>query len=91
MVHLRDAPDGARGYSCSSAGKRPTEKRRGRLMYQDFDRGLAGERTARMREEVEHNRLDARSARAAGSEGDGVAGRGWVARGAALPTASFVR
>ena len=60
-------------------------------MYQDFDRGLARERTTRMREEVEHNRLDARLARAAGSEGDGVAGLGWVTRGAALLTALFIR
>jgi hypothetical protein len=60
-------------------------------MYQDFERGLARERTARMREEVEHNRLDARLARAARSEDDGVARGGRVARGAALLTALFVR
>ncbi len=60
-------------------------------MYQDFDRGLAGERTARMREEVERNRLDARLARAARSDGDGVAGGGRVARGGALRTALFTR
>jgi hypothetical protein len=60
-------------------------------MYQDFDRGLAGERTARMREEVERNRLDARLARAARSDGDGVARGGRIARGAALLTALFTR
>ena len=58
-------------------------------MYQDFDRGLARERTAQMRKEVEHNRLDARLARAARSDGEGVASRGRVARGAALLTALF--
>ena len=58
-------------------------------MYQDFDYGLARERTARMREEVAHNRLEARLARAAWSDGEGVARRGGVARGAALVTALF--
>jgi hypothetical protein len=52
-------------------------------MYQDFDYGLARERTARMREEVERNRLDARLARTARSEEDGAA------RGVALATALF--
>ena len=56
-------------------------------MYQDFDRGLARERTARMREVVERNRLDARSARAARSEGDGGTRGGRVARGAAFVAA----
>ena len=58
-------------------------------MYQDFDHGLARERTAQMRKEVEHNRLYARSARAARSDGEGVARRGRVARGAAHVTALF--
>jgi hypothetical protein len=58
-------------------------------MYQDFDRGLAGERTSRMREEVEQNRLDARLAKAAHSDEDDVARRGRVARGVALVTALF--
>ena len=58
-------------------------------MYQDFDRGLARERTARMREVVERNRLDARPARSARSEGDGGTRRGGVARGAALVAALF--
>ena len=57
-------------------------------MYQDFDRGLARERTAQMREEVEHNRLDTRLARAARSE-EGTTHRGRVARGVALVTALF--
>jgi hypothetical protein len=58
-------------------------------MYQGFDYGLARERTARMREEVERNRLKARLARAARSDEDGVASRGWVASSAALVTALF--
>ena len=58
-------------------------------MYQDFDHGLVRERTAQMRKEVEHNRLDARLARAARSEGDGAARRGRVSRGAALVTVLF--
>jgi hypothetical protein len=58
-------------------------------MYQDFDRGLARERVSQMRKEVEHNRLETRLTRAARSEGDGVARRGRVARGAALVTALF--
>ncbi len=58
-------------------------------MYQDFDHGLARERTAQMRKEVEQNRLYARSARAARSDGEGVARRGRVARGAAHVTALF--
>jgi hypothetical protein len=60
-------------------------------MYQDFDHGLARERTARMREEVERNRLKARLARTARSDGEGVAHGGRVARGAALVTALFTR
>jgi hypothetical protein len=79
----------SRDYSCFSAGTYPTEKQRGGLMYQDFDRGLARERTVQMRKEVEHNRLDARLARAA--RPDGVAREGRVARGAALLTALFTR
>jgi hypothetical protein len=58
-------------------------------MYLDFDNGLARERAARMREEVERDRLGARSARAARSDGDGVVPRGKVARGAAIVTALF--
>jgi len=58
-------------------------------MYQDFDYGLARERTARMREEVERNRLDARLAKAARSEEDGAARGGRVARVVALVTALF--
>ncbi len=58
-------------------------------MYQDFDHGLARERTAQMRKEVEHNRLDTRLARAARSESGGAARKGRGSRGAALVTALF--
>ena len=58
-------------------------------MYHDFDRGLGRERMAQMRAEVEHDRLEARLARAARSDGGGVGRRGRVARGAALVTALF--
>ena len=74
-------------YSCPSAGTYPSEKQRGGLMYYDFDRGLARERTAQMREEVERNRLDARLAEAARSNDDSTTHRGRVARGVALVTA----
>ena len=57
-------------------------------MYQDFDNRLVRERTARMREEVERNRLDARLARTQSDGGDGTR-RGRGARGAALVTALF--
>ena len=76
-------------YSCPSAGTYPTEKRRDGLMYQDFERGLAREWTAQMRKEVDHHRLDARFAKSARSDEDGVARRGRVARGVALVTALF--
>ncbi len=58
-------------------------------MYLDFDNGLARERAARMRAEVERNRLQARSASAARSDGDVGIPRGRVARGAALVSALF--
>jgi hypothetical protein len=57
-------------------------------MYHDFDHLLARERTTQMRKEVDGDRL-ARLARAARSDDDGVAGRGWVARSVALVTALF--
>jgi hypothetical protein len=58
-------------------------------MYQDFDYGLARQRTARMREEVERNRLKACLARAARSDEDGATSRVWVASSVALVTALF--
>jgi hypothetical protein len=58
-------------------------------MYQDFDYGLARERRAQIHREVEHDRLDARLAKAARTGEDGAARRGRVARGAALVAALF--
>jgi hypothetical protein len=53
-------------YSCFGAGTFPTEMERGRAMlHPNFERELGRERVAQMRTEVEHNRLDARSAREA--------------------------
>jgi hypothetical protein len=58
-------------------------------MYHDFDYGLARERVAQIRKEVEHNHLGARLARPAQSDEGNVTRRGRVARGAALFTALF--
>ena len=57
-------------------------------MNQDFDHLLARERATRRREESERD-PDDRSARAARSDGYGLAGGGKVARGAALLGAWF--
>jgi hypothetical protein len=59
------------------------------VIYTELDHGLGKERVARMREEVERNRLDARLARTVRSDEDGVASRGRVARVVALVTALF--
>ena len=58
-------------------------------MYLDFDNGLARERAAQMRAEVERNRLEARSAKVGRTGEDGAARKGKVARGAALVSALF--
>lgn len=57
-------------------------------MYHDFDHLLARERMAKMRKEVDGDRL-VRLARASRADEAGVARRGRVARGAALVTALF--
>ena len=57
-------------------------------MYHDFDHLLARERMAKMRKEVDGDRL-ARLLQAPRSDEEGVARRGRVARGAALVTALF--
>ena len=55
---------GVRGYSCFGAGTFPAGKERGEgMLHPNFERELATERVARMREEVERNRLEACSAR----------------------------
>ena len=53
------------------------------MLHQELGR----ERRAQIHREVEHNRLDARLAKAARSEEGGATRRGRVARGAALVTA----
>jgi hypothetical protein len=53
-------------YSCLEAGTFPAGKERGGgMLHPNFERELGRERVALMREEVERNRLDARSAREA--------------------------
>lgn len=59
------------------------------MFYTDLDYGLGKERTAQMRAEVAHNRLETRLARAARSDGGGDTRRGRIARGAALVMALF--
>ncbi len=55
------------------------------MLHQELGR----EHRAQVHREVEHNRLDARLAKAARSGEDGAARRGRVARGVALVTALF--
>jgi hypothetical protein len=51
-------------YSCFGAGTFPILKERSEdMLHPNFERELGRERVAQMRKEVEHNRLDARSAR----------------------------
>ena len=53
-------------YTCYMAGTLPAGKERGGgMLHPNFERELARERVAQMRTEVEHNRLEARSAREA--------------------------
>jgi hypothetical protein len=55
------------------------------MLHQELGR----ERIAQIHREVEHDRLDARLAKAARSDEDGAARRDRVARGVALVTALF--
>ena len=79
------------------AGTYPTGMERGsQMLHHDFDFGSSRERVAQMRTEVEHNRLEARLAKAHSSRGGGrleveevVPRRGRVARGAAVVAALF--
>src|SRR4028118_1230427 len=79
----RGAP---RGYSCLSAGTHPTDTARSQTM---LHQELGREHRAQIHREVEHDRLEARLAKAARSDEDGVARRGRVARGAAPLTTLF--
>jgi hypothetical protein len=58
-------------------------------MYHDIVYGLGRERVVQMRTEVEHNRLEARLARAARSEEGNATRKGRVTRGGALIAALF--
>ena len=59
-------------------------------MYPDIDYGLARERRVQVHEEVEHDRLRARLARAARSEeGNATRNKGRVSRSVALVAALF--
>jgi hypothetical protein len=58
------------------------------MLYHELDYGLGKERVLQMRKEVEHNRLEARLAKASLSE-EAVLRRGRLTRGIALVTALF--
>src|SRR5918998_6400238 len=60
---------GHRIYSCLSAGRCPTDTERDeQMLYHALDYGLGKEWMVQMRKEVEHNRLEARLAKASLSE-----------------------
>jgi hypothetical protein len=87
-----------RAYSGFSAGTGPTVRSKGgQQMYHGFDYGLGTERRIQMREEVEHERLQARL-RSARREQEAKAGafyaeiaprRTLIARGATFAMALF--
>jgi hypothetical protein len=84
------------GYSYAIAGTYPTEKERGgQMLHPDFDHGWGRERVARMREEVEHNRLvsglgrGSRSANGVGLGEESGFRRSAVARATTFATALF--
>ena len=55
---------GSCSYSCFGTGTFRTEKERGEgMLHPDFERELGRERVARMRAEVDHDRLEARLTR----------------------------
>jgi len=81
---------GHRIYSCLSAGRCPTDKERDeRMFHSDFDYALGKERMVQMREEVEHNRLEASLAKAASLSEEAVLRRDMVTRGITFVTALF--
>ena len=59
------------------------------MIYTELDHGLGKERVARMREEVEHNRLEASLAKAASLSEEAVLRRDMVTRGITFVTALF--
>ena len=58
------------------------------MLYHELDYGLGKERVLQMRKEVEHNRLEARLAKASLSE-EAVLRRGMLTRGTTFVTALF--
>ena len=58
------------------------------MLYHELDYGLGKERVLQMRKEVEHNRLEARLAKASLSE-ETVLRRGMLTRGTTFVTALF--
>ena len=58
-------------------------------MHPDFDYALGKERMVQMREEVEHNRLEASLAKAASLSEEAVLRRDMVTRGITFVTALF--
>jgi hypothetical protein len=81
---------GHRIYSCLSAGRCPTDKERDeRMFHSDFDYALGKERMVQMREEVEHNRLEASLAKAASLSEEAVLRRDMVTRGVTFVSALF--
>jgi hypothetical protein len=61
-----------RPYSYFSAGTGLTKKERSEKMYGDYDFGWGRQRAIQMSREVEHNRLEARLAKARLSQGAGL-------------------
>ena len=53
-----------RAYSYFNAGRGPTKEQRSQKMYLEYDLGWSRERATQIRTEVEHNRLEARLAKA---------------------------
>jgi hypothetical protein len=81
---------GHRIYSCVNVGRCLTDKERDeQMLYHELDYGLGKERVLQMRKEVEHNRLEARLAKAASLSEEAVLRRGRLTRGIALVTALF--
>jgi len=80
-------------YSYFSDGTGPTKKHRSENMHSDYDLGWGRQRAMQMSRDVEHNRLEARLAKARLSQGAGleeaVPRTSMAARGAAVVMALF--
>jgi hypothetical protein len=79
-----------RTYSCLSVGRCLTDtEREEQMLYHELDYALGKERMVQMRKEVEHNRLEARLAKAASLSEEAVLRRGRFTRGITFVTALF--